>query len=139
MPGKVQSTAASPLRLQMTCPATLGGRPSLGPSHACCCQGLALQDHVARQEEAWQGTFSSSDSVRSIKEALGPEGRGASQYLRLVPSAKPSRTHRCRLPARGALDQELGPRFWVATSSEQPTKGFACSPAGLPHLYSGNW
>lgn len=66
-------------------PSHFGGRPSLGTSHACCCQGLAFQVHIARQEEeAWQGTFSYSGSLRSIKEALGPKRRHVPRYLWLL-------------------------------------------------------
>lgn len=32
MPGKVQDGVASPLRAQMTCPATLGGGPAWAPA-----------------------------------------------------------------------------------------------------------
>lgn len=63
-------------------PGHFWGRPRLGTSHAGCCQRLAFQVHIARQEEeAWQGTFSYPGSLRSIKEALGPEGRRVSRYL----------------------------------------------------------
>ena len=100
------------------------GRPSLGTSHACCCRGLALQVHMARQEEeAWQGIFSYSGSLRSIKER-NPGSREKRHILVFVATAvKPTRAHRCHLPtwaAGGAAGWELGPCFWVATSEEQP-------------------
>lgn len=116
-------------------PGHFEGRPGLGTSHVYCCQGLALQDHIARQEEeAWQGTLSYSDSVRSIKEALGPEGRDVSQYLWLPLQSPPELIDAVCPPEDHWTGNWVHASGWPPATSISWTALLSCSMAGLPHL-----
>lgn len=65
---------------------------------------------MARQEEeAWQGVFSYSGFLRSIKETLGPEGRDISWYL------------------------------WLPLRNPQELIGAICPPGLLEEQRAGNW
>lgn len=93
------------------------GRPSLGTSHACCCQGLALRVHIARRRRKPGRAFLAIQTPYG-PETLCPEGRDISWYLWL-PLQNPQELIGAIFPP-GLLGWELGPCFWVATSEEQP-------------------
>lgn len=107
---------ASPLRSQMTCPATPGGGPAWAPAMPVAARAL-LSGSILPDRRRKPGRAFLAIQTPYGPETLCPEGRDISWYLWL-PLQNPQELIGAIFPP-GLLGWELGPCFWVATSEEQ--------------------